>query len=287
MAQRDKSWHSLLAGATAGAVEGFVTYPTEFVKTRSQFSGRHEKPLEIIRSTLQTKGITGLYSGASALIVGNAAKAGVRFLTYDSIKSLLADKDGKVSAPRSLAAGLGAGIMESIFAVTPSETIKVKMIQDAKSPNPRFRGLIHGTRTIIQEEGIFGIYRGLLPVMMRQGANSAVRFTTYTTLKQFVQGNTRPGQTLPSSITFAIGGMAGLVTVYATMPFDVVKTRMQSLDAKKQYRNTFHCIYRTFTEEGILQFWAGTTPRLVRLVISGGVTFSVYERVAAFLRTNL
>jgi solute carrier family 25 citrate transporter 1 len=56
--------------------------------------------------------------------------------------------------------------------------------------------------------------------MMRQGANSAVRFTTYTTLKQFVQGNTRPGQTLPSSITFAIGGMAGLVTVYATMPFE-------------------------------------------------------------------
>jgi solute carrier family 25 (mitochondrial citrate transporter), member 1 len=39
------------------------------------------------------------------------------------------------------------------------------MIQDAKSPNPRFKGLIHGTRTIIAEEGIFGIYRGLLPVV--------------------------------------------------------------------------------------------------------------------------
>lgn len=89
---------------------------------------------------------------------------------------------------------------------------------------------------IIKEEGLFGIYRGLFPVvclpifilppclnisqMMRQGANSAVRFTTYTALKQFVQGNTRPGQTLPTSITFAIGGMAGLVTVYATMPLE-------------------------------------------------------------------
>ena len=31
---------------------------------------------------------------------------------------------GKVSAPRSLLAGLGAGVMEAIFAVTPSETIK-------------------------------------------------------------------------------------------------------------------------------------------------------------------
>lgn len=55
---------------------------------------------------------------------------------------------------------------------------------------------------------------------MRQGANSAVRFTTYTTLKQFVQGTARPGQTLPSAITFGIGGIAGLVTVYTTMPLE-------------------------------------------------------------------
>ena len=56
--------------------------------------------------------------------------------------------------------------------------------------------------------------------MMRQGANSAVRFTTYTTLKQFVQSRTRAGQTLPSSVTFGIGAIAGLVTVYTTMPLE-------------------------------------------------------------------
>ena len=40
MAAGEKSWHSLAAGATAGAVEGFVTYPMEFLKTRSQFGGQ-------------------------------------------------------------------------------------------------------------------------------------------------------------------------------------------------------------------------------------------------------
>lgn len=58
--------------------------------------------------------------------------------------------------------------------------------------------------------------------MMRQGGNSAVRFTTYSTLKQFVQGTTRPGQNLPSTITFGIGAVAGLVTVYTTMPLESV-----------------------------------------------------------------
>lgn len=58
--------------------------------------------------------------------------------------------------------------------------------------------------------------------MMRQGANSAVRFTTYSTIKQFVQGTARPGQTLPAPITFGIGAIAGLVTVYTTMPLEFV-----------------------------------------------------------------
>ena len=58
--------------------------------------------------------------------------------------------------------------------------------------------------------------------MMRQGANSAVRFTTYTTLKQMVQGQSRPGQPISSATTFGIGAIAGLVTVYTTMPLECV-----------------------------------------------------------------
>lgn len=54
---------------------------------------------------------------------------------------------------------------------------------------------------------------------------------------------------------------------------------MQSLAARTQYRNSFQCAYRIATEEGILRFWTGTTPRLARLVLSGGITFTVYEQV--------
>ena len=42
---------------------------------------------------------------------------------------------------------------------------------------------------------------------------------------------------------------------------------MQALDARAQYRNSLHCAYRIFTEEGVLRFWTGTTPRLARLVV--------------------
>ncbi|GAA6036178.1 hypothetical protein JCM8097_006818 [Rhodosporidiobolus ruineniae] len=278
---------ALVAGAFAGAVEGAATYPFEYLKTQTQFAHRQGgKPpglWQITKTTYARQGLLGFYSGVGALVAGNSLKAGVRFLSYDRFKQMLVDKEGKLSGPRSLLAGLGAGMMEAVFAVTPSETIKTKLIDDAKSPNPRYRGLVHGTLSIVREEGIAGVYRGLGPVAARQGANSAVRFTTYGTLKSLVSGNSRPGETLPAGVTFGIGAIAGVVTVYATMPLDVIKTRMQSLEARSQYRNSFHCAARIFSEEGVFRFWRGATPRLARLVLSGGIVFTVYEKVIVLL----
>lgn len=120
---------------------------------------------------------------------------------------------------------------------------RTKLIEDSRRPQPRYKGLLHGSAQIIRDEGIGGIYRGLLPVVrlclllhllcfrsysnlilpcecchlsyqaMRQGANSAVRFSAYSTLKQSVQGSARPGQQLPSVVTFGIGAIAGIITV--------------------------------------------------------------------------
>lgn len=53
------------------------------------------------------------------------------------------------------------------------------MVQDARRPDPQYKGLIHGTGQIIKNEGFRGVYRGLFPVIMKQGTNSAVRFTSY------------------------------------------------------------------------------------------------------------
>lgn len=110
--------------------------------------------------------------------------------------------------------------------------------------------------------------------MMRQGANSAVRLTTYSTLKTMA---TKDGRKTNGAETFAMGAVAGIVTVYCTMPLDVVKTRMQS-ELANRYRGTWDCITTMLRQEGILRFWKGTTPRLMRLVLSGGIVFSIYEK---------
>lgn len=110
--------------------------------------------------------------------------------------------------------------------------------------------------------------------MMRQGANSAVRLTTYSTLRAIA---TKDGRKSGGLETFGMGAIAGIVTVYMTMPFDVVKTRMQS-ERASQYRGAFDCVATMIREEGIRRFWKGTTPRLVRLILSGGIVFTIYEK---------
>ena len=51
----------------------------------------------------------------------------VGFVAFDQYKSMLQDADGKISGPRTVIAGFGAGATESLLAVTPFESIKTTL----------------------------------------------------------------------------------------------------------------------------------------------------------------
>ncbi|KIS70007.1 putative tricarboxylate secondary active transmembrane transporter [Mycosarcoma maydis] len=283
---------SVVAGATAGAVEGVATFPIEYLKTVSQFAPRDVhgnqqrlSPIEVVRSTLQKEGPKGLFRGCTAMVVGNAGKAGVRFFAFENFRSMLKNKStGKLSNSSNYLAGMGAGTLEAIFAVTPSETIKTKLIDDSKRAKPRYeQGLVRGTASIVRQEGLAGIYQGVVPVVMRQGSASAIRLGTYSALRDWLPKAHGSGSSLINWLaTFSIGAASGVVAVYGTMPFDVLKTRMQAIDAAR-YRSTWHCLTNTLKTEGAAALWRGSVSRSMRLIVSGGVIFSVYEQVVWLL----
>lgn len=59
-------------------------------------------------------------------------------------------------------------------------------------------------------------------------------------------------------------------------PLDVLKTKMQSLSSHR-YAGSFDCLKQTIRDDGMKGLWKGATPRLGRLIISGGITFGTYE----------
>lgn len=105
-------------------------YPFEFAKTRVQLhnaSGASKNPLVVIRNIVATDGIGAIYTGCSTLVIGTVLKASVRFLSFDVIRNILADESGRLSPARGMLAGMIAGTVESVVAVTPTERIKTAL----------------------------------------------------------------------------------------------------------------------------------------------------------------
>ncbi|PPJ50172.1 hypothetical protein CBER1_05222 [Cercospora berteroae] len=232
---------SLLAGGFAGATEACITYPFEYAKTRSQLKGASgltssTSPIHLVRNTIRTEGLSSLYTGCTALALGTALKAGVRFMTFDVIKSHLTDpQTGTLSPANGLLAGMAAGAVESLVAVTPTERIKTALIDDAKE-SKRFRSTLHGVTLLLREQGIQGLYRGLVSTTAKQSATSAVRMGAYNAMRsQYSSANRKAGVV----DTFAMGALAGTITVYATQPLDTIKTWSQS--AKGRETNPSDC----------------------------------------------
>ncbi|KAF9876830.1 hypothetical protein CkaCkLH20_05676 [Colletotrichum karsti] len=262
---------SVVAGAAAGGVESLVTYPTEYVKTRKQLLSSSQSSLRILASAVRTSGPTVLYTGASAFCVSNASKSGVRFLTFDAVRNRL-PRDARTGKPTKVAtmlAGVAAGVAESVTVVTPGENIKTKIVEDRAGAR-RFKSTSHAIRTIIGADGIAGLFRGVLPVTLKQGSNALVRFTSYNALLDMI----RPPMESSGKGAMApvlAGAAAGIVTVYATMPFDVVKTKMQALEGANVNRGTWQCATAIVRDSGVSGLWKGTTPRLARLSCDGEV----------------
>jgi solute carrier family 25 (mitochondrial citrate transporter), member 1 len=255
-------------------------YPTEYIKTRKQQLSTPVSPLRLLITTVKTHGVGVLYSGAGVFCLSNASKAGVRFLTFDSIRQKLPTdpKTGKPTSLSNMLAGVAAGVAESVTVVTPGESIKTKIVQDGVG-SPLVRSTGDALREMIFTDGIRGFYRGIVPVTLKQGSNALVRFTSYNAIHDLIEPFLTKSATAPVA-----GAAAGIITVYATMPFDTIKTHMQSTQSDGVRRGTFETVAVTVQTSGIRGLWKGTTPRLIRLSVSGALSFSIYEAVSGMLQ---
>ncbi|CAL1300405.1 unnamed protein product [Larinioides sclopetarius] len=275
-----KTLKGVLAGGITGGIEICITFPTEYVKTQLQLDERSAKPrysgiADVVKQTVKSHGVKGLYRGLSVLIYGSVPKSAVRFGTFESLKKKSVDEKGNLAPSKRLLCGLGAGVAEAIFAVTPMETVKVKFIDDQQSANPKYRGFFHGVREIIKQQGIRGVYQGATATIMKQGSNQAIRFFVMESLKDWYRGGD-PTKSVNKLVVGMFGAFAGAASVFGNTPIDVVKTRMQGLEAHK-YKNTFHCMYEIAKNEGFFAFYKGTVPRLSRVCLDVAITFMIYD----------
>ena len=280
-------------------VEICCTYPIEYTKTMQQLATTKMGAMDVVKDTLKKSGPFGMYRGLESMVYFATPKAAIRFSSKEAFSNMLPKELGKA---KGFLAGLGAGTCEAIFVTTPQETIKIKLIDDMfKSATPRFNGFFHGVATIVKEDGIAACYLGLGATIFKVATAQATRFGVFEVGAAPPPRSARPlharrrsgpprasslaPQVVPAEFrnqspihTAASGAFAGAVSVLAFQGVDVVKSRMQGLDAAK-YSSTMDCARQLYAEGGMGALYKGVGPRITRVMFEVAITMSLYGEV--------
>ena len=156
---------------------------------------------------------------------------------------------------------------------------------------PRYRNAAHAAYTLVREEGMSALYRGVSLTALRQGTNQAVNFTAYSYFKSLLQ-KLQPATTddsnggLPSWQTMGIGLVSGAMGPLSNAPIDTVKTRLQKMPGEpgQSAMSRIKLIVRDMIKhEGVRALYQGITPRIMRVAPGQAVTFTVYEYLKGIL----
>lgn len=128
---------------------------------------------------VQREGFLALYKGLGAVVSGIVPKMAIRFVSFEFYKGLMADQNGHVSFGKTFFAGLGAGITEAVLVVTPMDVLKIRLQAQRHSladpmDIPKYRNAGHAALTIVREEGIAALYKGVSLTALRQGIHMII-----------------------------------------------------------------------------------------------------------------
>ena len=262
-------WNS---GAIAGTLSAIILQPFDVLKTYSIVVKRSESSLlEGYKLAYSKFGIRGMWRGVTPAVYRAIAGSGSYFLLLEEFKYIS-------GATNIWALGLCSGMAKVAVTVAcmPISVVKVRM----ESPTCTvYTGVHNGLKSIYKTEGIPGLYRGLLPTVVREVPYSSLGYGFYEKYIQILKQYTGRDRTDPI-VTFISGSLAGFSATLITQPFDVMKTRIiyQRVSGGDctSMRKAIASIYK---EDGILGFQRGIIARLCRRFFSFPLVWTVYEQI--------
>ena len=170
---------------------------------------------------------------------------------------------------KKIAAGVLSGGLACYF-VSPIDLVQTRM-QDSEFKK-RYRGLGDCLKQIYIKNGVRGFFGGLGLNLVRNSVMNAAELTTYDTCHQYVLYNTF----LPDApyLYLFYGIAAGLVGSIVTQPIDILKTRV--MNNPEIYKDGWTCFKMTLKNDGILQFYSGITPFMIRATGFNSFFFLAY-----------
>ena len=304
-----------VAGLSAGLLSTIIVHPLDILKTRLQMlPGRPTKnpflgtSLRTLTSIIRTERPLALYRGLTPNLLGNSSSWALYFLWYAQAQDLIRSyrrysPSQPLTTPDYLLASSASGTLTAIL-TNPLWVVKTRMLSTPASSTGAYPSMLRGLRAIYATEGLRGYFAGLTPALFGV-SHGALYFGVYEKLKAWRRdvnvrsdGEGALGNVdgrLSNLDTLLTSSLAKIVAGTATYPHQLVRTRMQnygtdssaaaaassssSSGSSKAKLGMIATVRNIWREEGLMAFYKGLGPNLVRVVPSTCVTFLVYENV--------
>lgn len=292
-----------------------ITCPLEVVKTHLQSKNVARRSIsDVVLQISRNDGVLGFWRGIGPMLAGVVPARAVNFWTYNAVKGHLLSAGYAEGPLLHMAGGITAGVT-TVTVVNPIWVIKTRLqLQGIQSKEAAasmaagggvaYRGSLHALRQILREEGVGGLYKGLIPSIWGV-SETAIQFVLYERLKsilgnrQIQSSHGAGGHTVasqaPNSNSVELSNLeyvgaaasAKLVASCVTYPHEVIRTRLRERGASQIYTSAVHCVQRVWVEEGMRGLYGGLGTHLLRVVPNTVILFLTYEKVAKFLSDDV
>ena len=222
------------------------------------------------------EGVRSWWKGLSPTLLMAVPATIIYYTSYDQLKVTFGFQPNQ----NNFLAPMLAGSLSRTFAVvcvTPIELLRTKIQSRQHSSYSRVWSIVKAT---FHKQGVFSLWRGLFPTLLRDVPFSVFYWICYELLKQKLQSNFFYNYS--TVVPFIAGSISGATAAILTNPLDVVKTYMQvSLgeSGKGQTGNgtVREVLQNVVSKHGTIGLYAGLVPRIAKIAPACAIMISTYE----------
>jgi len=176
----------LACGGIAGVVSQALVYPLQITKTRINIAptGTYNGILDTMRQIVRNEGPRALFKGLGASSMGIIPYASVDLAIYNALKE---EYCNRYAADPSVMTLLACGSASSISAQMvsyPLERIRTLLqVQGMDGAEAQYKGTLDCAVKTFRSEGFVGLYRGMLPNMLKSVPAIAISYATFEKMK--------------------------------------------------------------------------------------------------------
>lgn len=179
-----KTHERFLAGSLAGASAQTAIYPMEVLKTRLTLrkTGQYSGIFDCAKKILKKEGVKAFYKGYVPNILGIIPYAGIDLAVYESLKNLWLSRYAKDTANPGILVLLGCGTLSSTcgqLASYPLALVRTRMQAQASLEGSEQLPMTKLVKNILEKDGFFGLYRGILPNFMKVLPAVSISYVVY------------------------------------------------------------------------------------------------------------